>query len=171
MSEEIWAVIPGWEAYEASTLGRIRRIKTGLILSQNEDQDGYLRLNLSCDGRRKNFRVNILIMRTFKGEPPPGKTQVAHWDGDMKNNSFGNLRYATNKENTEDKRRHGRMPMGEKSHMARLSDANARLMLAERMSGAKTLKQLADDYQVSYATVQCVVYGTGRFSWLAKEPK
>ena len=166
--EEVWRVIPGWEAYEVSSHGRVRRIETGYILSQNKDKDGYLRLNLSCGGRRKGWRVHMLVLLAFEGPMPPDKTEVAHWDGDVSNNWLTNLRYATGAENCHDKRRYGRMPAGETSDKAKLTDAMALQILAERTAGAQIM-QLVAKYGVSKATICRVIYAQRRYTWIKEK--
>jgi hypothetical protein len=167
MDSEVWKVVPEWCAYEVSSSGRVRRIETGRILSQNTDKDGYKRLNLSCGGRRRNWRVHALVLLAFEGAPPPGKSEVAHWDGDVSNNSLVNLRYATCSENCADKRRHGRMPIGERAHNARLSDSDAARIFDSRKRGA-AIGELAADYGLSKASIKAVLYARGRFRWLAE---
>lgn len=166
MSNEIWAVIPGWDAYEVSSMGRVRNIRTGHILSQNKDKDGYLRLNLSMSGRRRNWRVHMLVMLAFVGPPPEDRPQVAHWDGDESNNKLGNLRYATVVDNCLDKHRHGRMPVGMKSPLAKISDETAIQIFVDRYQGGFSIRELAEKYGASHATVQCVIYKERRFSRL-----
>jgi hypothetical protein len=91
-------------------MGRIRNAKSGLVRATNDDKDGYPRLNLSMNGKTGVFHVHRLVALTFIGPPPKGRPQVAHWDGNPKNNALSNLRYASASENTLDKVRHGRMP-------------------------------------------------------------
>ena len=167
MSEEVWRAIPEWEAYEVSSLGRVRRVETGHILAQNKDKDGYFRLNLSMRGRRKNWRVHILVMLAFVGPAPADRSQVAHWDGDESNNRLGNLRYATGADNCLDKHRHGRMPTGMKSPLAKISDETAIQIFVDRYQGGLSIRELAEKYGASRATVQSVIYKDRRFSRLA----
>jgi hypothetical protein len=115
MEEEIWKPIPGYEGiYEASSLGRIRslnrkekvkggcvRFRESKILTprRNNLRGGYLELQLCKEGKSRTFKVHRLVMLAFAGEPPEGKTEVDHIDGDRENNRIENLEYVSKKEN------------------------------------------------------------------------
>lgn len=88
---EIWKTIPGHEAYEVSSLGRVRKgEKLCAIARQN---CGY---NVAwVDGKVR--LVHKLVAKAFLGDAD-GK-QVDHIDGDKTNNSVDNLRYVTASEN------------------------------------------------------------------------
>lgn len=170
MNEEVWKIVPGWDLYEASTHGRVRSIRSGKIMSQNKDKDGYLRLNLSINGRRKNWRVHLLIMLTFEGPMPSDKNQVAHWDGSQENNRFENLRYAVGVENCEDRARHGRQHTGETHFSAKLSDEEAQRIFEDRKTSSLTISELSEKYGTSRATIKKIIYAEGRFSFLEAHP-
>lgn len=95
-----------------STLGRVRskdRIvkagkaeysKRGRILKQDETTTGYLKVGLSVNGKRKEFKVHRLVANAFifnEFEKP----YVNHKDMDTKNNSVSNLEWCTQKENMQ----------------------------------------------------------------------
>ena len=87
-----------------------------------ETTGGYLRVTI-CNGSTKtNTKAHVVVLETFKGERPPG-LQAAHNDGGNKNNAASNLRWATPKDNTCDKFRHGTMLRGERFGMAKLTNA------------------------------------------------
>lgn len=98
MTEE-WKTIDGYEKYEISSLGRVRR-KNGVILKTYK-QHGYQRFTLMGyqDGKRKrmNFRVHRVVAETFIPNPE-NKTQVNHKDG-KEDNSVQNLEWVTPSEN------------------------------------------------------------------------
>lgn len=102
--KEHWREIPDREAYEASSLGRIRR-KPALQnwWARHEARKptltwlGYLQVRL---GRaQKTESVHGLVARTFLGPRPPGKLHINHKDGCKTNNCPGNLEYVTISEN------------------------------------------------------------------------
>jgi hypothetical protein len=114
-----WRDIPGYEgAYQASTAGQIKSLEKVLpflrygggktrtlrerILKLREDRYGYLRVNLYRDGKMIGWKVHLLVALTFLGPRPEGMV-IAHGDGNQRNNSIRNLRYATRKENEADK--------------------------------------------------------------------
>ena len=51
---EIWRTIVGYaNKYDVSNLGNVRNVKRGRILKQNLDRDGYSRLCLILEGKKK----------------------------------------------------------------------------------------------------------------------
>ena len=54
--------------------------------------------------RNKKFSVHRLVCRTFKGAPPTPTHTVDHIDGDPTNNSADNLRWATKREQSLNRR-------------------------------------------------------------------
>ena len=99
---EIWKIIPTATKYEASTLGRIRIIKTGKILSQFSSKSytkGYLQCRIKFDdGLVTNRLVHRLICLTFL-ENPLMKEQVNHINGIKDDNRLNNLEWSTRSEN------------------------------------------------------------------------
>lgn len=136
---EIWKAVPGFEGlYEVSDLGRVRsldrtvirraksgphpkRIK-GKMLVLWKHPTGYRCVYLCKDGETFVMTVQKVVADTFLGPRPEG-TEVCHWDGDKTNNRLENLRYDTRKANREDSRRHDTLPVGSRSPMAKLTEA------------------------------------------------
>lgn len=103
--EEFWSDIPGFDGiYQASTLGRIRSVKTwkngrfygGNLVTPFRLKNGYYGVNIVYRGR-KQYLVHRLIALTFV--PLNGKPQVNHKDCDKSNNKPSNLEWVTAKEN------------------------------------------------------------------------
>lgn len=110
------------------------------ILKPYSSAKGYLVVALSKKGKVKNFYVHQLVAAAFIGKRPKGH-QVAHWNGNKKDNRVLNIRYATPKQNAADRKRHGTHLTGEKVNSAKLSSlqvkwvrTNARKMSAVKMS-------------------------------------
>lgn len=96
---EEWRSVIGYEGlYEVSNLVRIRNTRTGMILKQKRDKDGYHEVGLYKDGKQKWFRVHRLVYETFCGKIPEGMV-IDHCDGNPQNNRLDNLRCVTPKEN------------------------------------------------------------------------
>lgn len=104
--DECWLAIPGWDGYEASSLGRIRSVDRWIT-----GKDGVTKLfrgrvrKLVDNQRDRRWQVvltrvgptqpvHVLIAKTFLGERPEG-LWVCHNDGDGYNNRIENLRYDT----------------------------------------------------------------------------
>lgn len=112
---ELWKVIPGWEDYEVSNLGRIRSLDRvdslgrhlrGKLRPPCVNTGGYLQVGLSRNGRRTKQLIHRLVMLAFIGPPPPGQ-DVCHGDGTRTNNHLDNLRYDTRSANNRDAVLHG----------------------------------------------------------------
>lgn len=101
MDEEVenWKQIPMLEAYEASTLGRIRNAKTKHLLSSVKVNRGYEQVRLSM-GSRSDFvtrAVHRLVASTFI-DNNDNKLTVNHKNKNRFDNRVQNLEFATYKE-------------------------------------------------------------------------
>ncbi len=64
----VWRVVPGFEAYEISSTGQVRRQDTGYQLSRlGRKRD---RVQLVRDGMRQNLRVKDLLEAAFTASGP-----------------------------------------------------------------------------------------------------
>ena len=106
MEEEIiWKTIPISIKYEASTLGQIRRIKTGRILKSHKDGNGYLSVGIKgTNGENITRRVHRLVAITFI-DNPDNKPTINHINYFPSNNNVSNLEWATHKEQVEHSRK------------------------------------------------------------------
>ena len=91
---EEWKSIPGFETYEASTLGNIRNSK-GNILKPWIDGGGHYQLRF---GRKNTQTLHRLIALTFI-PPVEGKEYVDHINREKLDNRVENLRWVTKSEN------------------------------------------------------------------------
>lgn len=72
---EAWASIPRAPGYEASSLGRIRRIGASSPLKQRETPKGYAIVDVAADGRPiRTVMVHPLVADAWIGPRPPGMT-------------------------------------------------------------------------------------------------
>lgn len=181
---EVWKPVPDWEGiYEASSHGRIRSLArvvrrgghdmkvTEKLLTPNVHNSGYLRVNLSHEGRRSEQLVHWIIASTFHGSRPDG-LEIRHLDGDPTNNRSENLRYGTSAENKGDIMRHGTHAMRNRTHCPlghpltgsnlmgaaakeghrKCRSCNAARARAYRGAlGGKSLKQISDEYFTNYS--------------------
>ena len=87
------------EYYSVSDDGKVRNDKTGKELKPNTDKDGYLYYVLCYRGDRRTVKAHRLVAETWIPNPD-NKPAVDHINGDRTDNSADNLRWVTNKENT-----------------------------------------------------------------------
>lgn len=98
-----WKSIPGFEGlYEASDSGQIRSLYRGVrnekILKQVVNKDGYCRVELYKDGKRKYLLVHRAVWESFNGSVPEGY-EINHKDENRQNNNIENLELLTHLEN------------------------------------------------------------------------
>lgn len=95
---EEWRPIRSAPGYQASSLGRIRRTRSGRVQTGSISGNGYL----YTAGRT----IHSLVCEAFHGRRPEG-AEVRHLDGNRLNNAAENLRWGTPSENRHDSVRHG----------------------------------------------------------------
>ena len=97
MEEEIWKTIPISLKYEASTCGRIRRIKKRNILKSHKNERGYLAVSIKgTHGENITRFVHRLVSITFIPNPE-NKPTVNHIDHNPLNNNVSNLEWLSHK--------------------------------------------------------------------------
>ena len=99
MNKEIWKDIPNYEnKYQVSSLGNVKNIKHGNLLSERLTDRGYNTAVLYLNSKPKTFKVHRLVALTFI-ENTENKLFVNHKDGNKLNNKIDNLEWVTHKEN------------------------------------------------------------------------
>lgn len=97
---ELWEIVPNFENYEVSSLGRVRNRKTGRIIKQSLNEYGYCLVDLHDNGTSKHFKVHRLIAGAFITNVN-NKPQVNHIDGNKANNMVSNLEWVDQSENVK----------------------------------------------------------------------
>lgn len=108
---EIWKKIKGFEDYEVSNLGNVKRISNfkfcnknyldNYFLKQKDNGKGYFRVKLSNNGVVKMYMVHRLIAENFIENPNNYKV-VNHIDHNKKNNNIENLEWCTHSHNVNE---------------------------------------------------------------------
>ena len=170
ISTEEWREVPGYEGvYSVSSMGRFRcearvlndssgrkrRAKAQMMLGW-ESPDGYLRVSLWRDNRRKTLTIHCIVALAFLGPRPEG-LQVRHLDGDKKNNALKNLAYGTTADQVADRKRHGTFLFGERANGAKLDEAAVQWIRDNHHEIGRTA--MARLLGVSIGTVSDVVRG------------
>lgn len=170
---EEWRAIPGFAGYEVSNLGRVRSYRAhggnrgGRMVAEprmkttRRHGNGYLFVVLQADlGKARPQAVHTLVASAFLGPRPEG-FQVAHADGDKMNARLDNLRYATPRENAQDKQRHGTTCRGESDGNSKLTASQVRQIIAHCQAGQRQ-KDVAQLFGISQSQVSNIVRGA---SW------
>ena len=103
LNVEVFRSIENYDNYAVSSFGRVKNVRTGIILKARNDKDGYLRINLYDDGVMKTFTVHRLVACAFINNPND-KECVDHIDNNRTNNHISNLRFATANENQHNRK-------------------------------------------------------------------
>ena len=171
MATEEWRAIAGFDRYEVSSLGGVRRKLKGedryRVLHPHPTRKGYLVVQLYRLGRKKKAKVHRLVAIAFIGIPFPGQ-QTNHIDCDKKNNRVSNLQWCTSKQNSDHAVAHGLYPHGENHHLSVLSDDDVELIRSEYAQGGCTHLQLADKFGVVKSTISKIMQGRSRNSASAR---
>lgn len=95
---EIWRPINGFENYQISNYGRIRK---GLKLKTlTPNSDGYIKTSLTNNGEKRTFYVHRLVAEHFLSSWDPSLT-VNHIDENKANNHISNLQMMTRADNVK----------------------------------------------------------------------
>ena len=150
---ETWKIIPGFENYKVSDMGRIKSsLRSKKILKPKVDKDGYRRLGLFNDKERKFLYVHRLVLMSFVGMPLKN-IQGCHNDGNPSNNKLSNLRWGTIKENYFDRYKHGTDYIGSKHPKAKLTEKDVKEILNKRKKSDLTHKEIGKLYGVKSSTI------------------
>ena len=124
MNEEVWKDVKEYELlYEVSNTGTVRSKRSGLLLKLSDNGAGYMNITLSKEAKLVKRYIHRLVAQAFIPNPED-KPQVMHLDHNSKNNHVSNLAWGTQKENTAQGIRDGRInskPRG-KTKMLTLED-------------------------------------------------
>lgn len=144
-----WRPARGYEGYYVSSAGEMIG-KRGHLLKQGTDKHGYKTVMVRKNGKNVHRYVHCIVIETFVGPRPVGK-QTAHNNGIPSDNRVSNLRWATPKENMQDKNGHG-------TNMKKLTAeqvADIKLRLAARHK----VNDIAHRYDVSPENIRAIKTG------------
>ncbi|VWX51803.1 HNH endonuclease [Novosphingobium sp. 9U] len=157
--------IPGHPGYFADDLGNIytnKRGKLKKLIPALDRSNGYLKVNIYEQGRRRNRYVHHLIALTFIGERPAGLLVCHNPDPRKTNNRAENLVYQTRLDNAADSIRDGTLPRARR----KLDYSKAEAIRALHDDGVSTV-EIARRYDVSTDCIQKVISWR---SWRGQKP-
>lgn len=97
---ENWKLIDDFPKYEVSDLGDVRNVRTGRVLKERLDKDGYDVVYLYGETKPQNRRVSRLVSEAFIGEIPE-RHDVNHKNGVKTDDRAVNLEITTHSENLD----------------------------------------------------------------------
>lgn len=175
MNKIEWKTIPGYERYQVSEFGEVRRlkkqsssdewVKTSVWINK---QTKYPSVTLYCNGVRKNETVHRLVAIAFIGLPPSSKHLVSHNDGSKNNNHWSNLRWDTQKGNMADTIKHGTDNRGSKNGQSKL-DSFFVILIRKLLMANIPNKFIAQEFGICRQTV-CDIKNRRRWAHLP-DPK
>ena len=164
---EVWRPIPDYPGYEVSNKGRVKSHKRlgvdyPTLLAPIASRE-YLKVTLHYveGGKRKSKKqfIHKLVLLAFTG--PAGPSQVClHNDGNPHNNCLTNLKWGTQRENAEDKRRHGTLLMGESHPNTTLTNADVEAIWKLLKTTPLSYSKIGRKFGVSRHTVSRIAIGT-----------
>lgn len=168
---ELWKPISGFPLYEVSTLGKVRSIKTGKLLSSRTSTLYYSAVTLRLNGRPKQRWVHTLVGRNFLEGYEDGLF-ILHKDETLPNpeiNYLDNLFLGTKQDNNRDAIKKGRHKphfstrdnSGENNYSAVLGWNEVRMIRHLHSEGQSALS-LSKEYGVGYGTIYRLVH---RHTW------
>jgi len=97
--EEVWVDIRNFEGhYQVSNFGRIKSIKSNIIMKQNLKKTGYLNIKLCKNNKEYHLSVHRIVAESFI-DNPNNKPHVNHINKIKNDNRVENLEWVTPNEN------------------------------------------------------------------------
>lgn len=166
--KQTWKPVPFAPGYDVSDCGNVRswRPRNGIgALSKVSrpvklvpGDNGYWRVTVTVDGKRKMMEVHRIMAITFLGDQSDRFRLVRHLDDNKKNNVIGNLAWGGAVENAADAARNGLILRGESHGMAELTEEKVREIF--RLSGLGWgARRIAKEIQTSRSNVRFILAG------------
>lgn len=164
---EVWKQIPGFEIYEISNHGRVRRVKEGeiIITEFRLNEYGYPVRSIRHTETRKVTTVKLhrWVAKLFVPNPNNHKT-VNHIDGDKLNNRADNLEWVSLQDNIQHAIDNN---LRKRSHRQVLTENEVREIRKLYNTTNLTQKELGKLYNVN----QMSIYSLVRYnSWFNIDP-
>lgn len=150
-----WKTVPGFESYECSHAGEIRRVDTRREIAKTKLNSGYLGCTLHHQGKRWSTTVHRVVAITFISRPPSPGHEVNHINGDKLDNIVSNLEWVTHSLN---ERLKGAVDNGQKS----LTDRQVFEIVKIRNETGASHAALAEMFGVCKATIGHILTGRTR---------
>lgn len=97
--EEVWKVIDSYSDYLISSFGRVKSLRTNIVLKQDIGIGGYKRVTLYSNTKPKHHLVHRLVAKSFI-DNPNNLPEINHKDNNPGNNIVTNLEWCTSRYNS-----------------------------------------------------------------------
>lgn len=158
---EQWKDVIGWEGYyQVSDQGNVKSLKrkgtttfgerdyAGHNVNPVKCSNGYIAVNLTKQGLRKQKHIHVLVLEAFIGERPH-KYDACHNNGIKTDCRLENLRWDTRSNNHKDKIAHGTYQSGDKANRKKIDKH-----LANEIKNSSLSKiEIMNKYNLSYTQV------------------
>lgn len=166
----MWKDIKGFEGlYQVSDTGKVKRISSevtsitgqkyivpGRMLKTTLTGRGYPTVTLSKQGKVKRYYVHRLVAEAFIPNPE-NKPTVNHINGNKLQSNVENLEWSTYSDNNQHAYNTGLKASGEGQYKAKLTEEDVKKI--KKQGKYTTYQNIADEYNVSKATVRDVLTG------------
>lgn len=177
--KEVWKAIDWAPNYEVSDQGSVRSLDRLVSVCPNTGNKKRSAHNKLRKGKvlkpsairyarvvicGKNCSVHRLVAEAFLGPCPEGHI-VCHGNGGPFDNTLGNLSYGTPaKNNGEDRRRDGTLPLGSKCKASKLTESQV-IEIKQRSRQGQSRASIARDFFVTPEAISAIALGR-TWAWL-----
>jgi hypothetical protein len=162
-----WKTVVGFDNYEVSDLGQVRRVGSEALLKQSANNSGYLGFSPCRDGRGFTRAIHRTVAEAFIGPIPPGM-DVNHINFDKTDNRLENLEITSRSENIKHSHARGdRRPSslrGQRVPNAILSEDRV-ARIRERLALGHRQTDIAADFGVCRQVICGIAHGKG-WKWV-----
>jgi len=155
--EERWEIIKGFEDYEISNKGSVRRLYLkGYKTRAKVIQNGYVSVTFSKGNTFKKFQVHRLVAIAFIPNPD-NKPCINHIDGNKLNNEDWNLEWNTFSENEL----HSHRILGKKTNgiIRRKINLDDFCVIKALYYSGFSQTTISEKYNVNQATISNIING------------
>ena len=149
--------IEDYPEYSISKNGNVYSSKSVKYLKPIKKNTGYLYVFLYNNNGTKKHYIHLLVLNAFRGKKTNGY-ESRHLDGNNQNNNINNLEWGTKKDNANDKRKHGTMPIPHESKFTKLKPKNIPVIRELCQQGYSYCK-VGRLFGTSHTTIKKIICG------------